>query len=70
MRLSLKTRNALILLSLTLAVVMALSVAQYLEIQVAADDLRVTTAESMDEALLYQYQQRAVGLSTALSSSL
>jgi PAS domain S-box-containing protein len=70
MRLRLNTRYALILLGLTLAVVLALSVVQYLEIRVAADDIRDTTAESMDEALLRQYQQRAVGLSTALSSSL
>ncbi len=70
MRLRLKTRNALILLSLTLAVVIALSIAQYHRIRVAADDLRDTTAVSLDEALLNQYQQRAVGLSTTLSRSL
>ena len=70
MQIRLKIRYALTLVALTLAVVVAVSVAQYLEIRLAASALRESTAESMDEALLSQYQQRAVGLSTALSRSL
>ena len=69
MRVRLKTRYALTLLGLTLAVVIALSVAQFLEIRVVAGNLRDSTAISMDEALMRQYQQRAVALSTALSKS-
>ena len=69
MRLRLKIRYALMLLGLTLAVVVIQSVAQYLELRNAADELRESTAASMDGALLRQYQQRAVGLSTALSQS-
>lgn len=69
MRLRLKTRYALTLVGMTLAVVVALSIALFLEFRTAADDLRDSTAESLDEALMRQYQQRAVGLSTALSTS-
>ncbi len=69
MRLRLKTRYALTLVGMTLAVVVALSIALFLEFRTAADDLRESTAESLDESLLRQYQQRAVGLSTALSTS-
>ncbi len=69
MRLRLKTRYALTLVGMTLAVVVALSVALFLEFRTAADDLRESTAASLDETLLRQYQQRAVGLSTALSTS-
>jgi len=69
MRLRLKFRYALTLLGLTLTVVVTQSVAQYMELRSAADELRESTALSMDGALLRQYQQRAVGLSTALSTS-
>ncbi len=69
MRFRLKTRYALTLVGMTLAVVVALSTALFLEFRTAAEDLRQSNAKSLDEALLRQYQQRAVGLSTALSNS-
>ena len=69
MRFRLKTRYALTLVGMTLVVVVALSIALFLEFRRVTDDLRESTAESLDETLLRQFQQRAVGLSTALSTS-
>lgn len=70
MRLAQKTRYALALLALTLAIVVSLSAALLFEFTRVTEDLRQTAADSMDDALLTQYERRAVDLSTTLSESL
>ncbi len=65
-----RTRYALVLLGLTLAIVVSLSATLLIEFSLASSDLRDTTAASMEEALLQQYERRAVDLSITLSESL
>jgi PAS domain S-box-containing protein len=68
-RLHLRTRYALALLFLLLATVSSLSAALLTEFSVTANDLRETSAKTLDEALLHQYETRAEDLSLTLAES-
>lgn len=70
MRLSQGTRYALALLGLTLTIVVGFSAALLFQFSLVTRDLRETAAYSMDDALLKQYERRAVDLSTTLAQSL
>ncbi len=69
-RLQLRTRYALALLVLLLATVSSLSAVLLTEFSVTADNLRETSAKSMDVGLLRQYERRADDLSITLAESL
>lgn len=69
-RLHLRTRYALALLTLLLATVGSLSAALLTEFSVTAGNLREASAKSMDDALLRQYERRAEDLSVTLAESL
>lgn len=68
-RLHLRTRYALALLFLLLATVGSLSAALLMEFSVTANDLRESSARTLDEALLHQYETRAEDLSITLAES-
>lgn len=70
LRLPQRTRYALALLGLTLAIVVSLSAVLLFEFSLVTRDMRQTAADSMDDALLTQYERRARDLSTTLAQSL
>lgn len=70
MSLSLKARYALVILGLTLATVVSLSAALLTGFDVTSLQLRETTVESMEQALLRQYERRAEDLAHALGTSI
>ena len=70
MSLSLKARYALVILGLTLATVLSLSAALLTGFGVTSVELRETTVESMELALLRQYERRASDLASALGTSI
>ncbi|UCH73558.1 MAG: response regulator [Rhodospirillales bacterium] len=70
MSLSLKARYALAVLGLTLVTVVSLSAALLTGFSMTSVQLRETTLESMEEALLRQYERRAVDLAQALGTSI
>ena len=67
MRVAQKTRYALVLVGLTLMIVVSLSAALVFEFNLTSRDMQETAAASMDEALLQQYQRRAIDLSNSLA---
>lgn len=69
-RLPLKSRYALVLLSMTLATVASLAAALLIEFGLTAEQLRESTARSMDRALMQQYERRATDLARTLSENL
>ncbi|MDH3229403.1 MAG: response regulator [Alphaproteobacteria bacterium] len=69
MPLTLKARYALVVLGLTLATVFSLSAALLTAFGVASVQLRETNVESMERALLRQYERRAADLARALAKS-
>jgi len=70
MSLSLKARYALVVLGLTLATVLSLSAALLTGFGVTSVELRETPVESMELALLRQYERRASDLAHALGTSI
>jgi PAS domain S-box-containing protein len=70
MPLTLKARYALIILGLTLATVVSLSAALLTGFRVTSVQLRESTIESMDGALLRQYERRAADLARTLGNSI
>lgn len=70
MTLSLKARYALVVLGLTLATVFSLSAALLTGFGVTSVQLRETTVGSMENALLRQYEQRAVDLARTLAKNI
>ena len=70
MPLTLKARYALIILGLTLATVVSLSAALLTGFRVTSVQLRESTIESMDHALVRQYERRAVELARTLGMSI
>jgi PAS domain S-box-containing protein len=69
MPLTLKARYALAVLGLTLATVLSLSAALLTGFGVTSVQLRETTIESMNRALLRQYERRATDIAHTLSKS-
>ncbi len=70
MSLTLKARYALVVLGLTLATVLSLSAALLTGFGVTSVQLRESTVESMEQALLRQYERRAIDLARALGTSI
>jgi len=70
MSLSLKARYALVVLGLTLATVVSLSAALLTGFEVTSVQLRETTVESMEQALIHQYERRAEDLAHSLATSI
>ncbi len=70
MSLTLKARYALVVLGLTLATVLSLSAALLTGFGVTSLELRNSTVESMEQALLRQYERRATDLARALGTSI
>ncbi len=70
MRLNQKTRYAAVLLGLTLAIVVSLSAALLTGFGFVSRDLRDSTSAFIDDALLRQYELRALDISRTLAESL